>query len=79
VSSDAYGVAQALYGSCLARSDDRLDMLDTLLAGASDEQSLQITQQEKKWLGLMIQKARNGDWKSAASEARRMMENQVEY
>ncbi|QEG23744.1 hypothetical protein [Mariniblastus fucicola] len=82
VSPDAYEVSKALYGACLAESDERLEAIDVRLSAGSDvdpESSLAVSETERRWLESMISTARNGDWKSAARSARRMMEDQVKY
>ena len=79
VSQDAYQVAQALYGCCLAKSEAHLDAVESMLeSGGSDAQPLQISAEERKWLTAMIATARGGGWESAAKSARRMMEDQVQ-
>jgi len=77
VSPDAYEVAKALYGTCLSESDQRLEMVSSLLD--DDEDSLEVTARERDWLESMIEKAKDGNWKSAAKSARRMMEDQVAH
>lgn len=79
VSGDAYEVAKALYGTCLAEDEDRLERVTVLLEEQNDEDTerLAITPKERRWLESMIDTARKGDWKSAARSARRMMEDQV--
>ncbi len=79
VSGDAYEVAKALYSSCLSKSDERLDLVVELLEGEGDNEPLEITDRERRWLDSMIQKARSGDWETAANSARQMMEDQVEH
>jgi hypothetical protein len=81
VSADAYEIAKALYGTCLAESDERLNRVALLLDepdDAPDSEPLEITEKERRWLNSILKQAREGDWKSAASSARRMMEDQVE-
>jgi hypothetical protein len=80
VSQDAYQVAQALYGCCLAKSERHLDAVEAMLeSDGSGDQPLQISAEERKWLDAMIATARDGRWESAAKSARRMMENQVQH
>ena len=78
VSPDAYQVAQALYSSCLAKSEVRLEAVEATIDGASDE-PLEITEKEQRWLMEIIADAKAGSWQSAAADARQMMEDQVEY
>ena len=46
---------------------------------ADREDTPGVSENERRWLESMIRTARDGDWKSAANSARRMMEDQVEY
>jgi len=78
VSSEAYEVSKALYGACLAKDGDRLNAVEALL-DEDAENSLTVSDTERRWLESMINTARDGDWKSAADASRRMMEDQVEY
>ena len=78
VSPDAYRIAQALYSSCLAKSEVRLEAVEATIDGASDE-PLEITEKEQRWLMEIIADAKAGNWQSAAADARQMMEDQVEY
>ena len=80
VSPRAYEVSTALYGACLAKSDARLESIENLLDEDADrEDTPGVSENERRWLESMIRTARDGDWKSAANSARRMMEDQVEY
>ena len=79
VSPDAYRVAQALYGCCLAKSEPRLELVESLLEAVDDPQALEITTQERQWLAAMVAQAKEGDWQMAAKAARRMLENQVQH
>ena len=78
VSPDAYQVAHALYSSCLAKSEVRLEALESTINDAA-EQPLEITAKEQRWLKEIIADAKAGNWQSAAANARQMMEDQVEY
>ena len=78
VSPDAYQVAQALYSSCLAKSEVRLEAVESTINDAGDP-SLEITAKEQRWLKAIIADAKAGNWQSAAADARQMMEDQVEY
>lgn len=77
VSPDAYEVSKALYGACLAKSDARLDAVEALFDDDSD-QAVELNDKERRWLESMIATAKEGNWESAATSARRMMEDQVE-
>ena len=78
VSPGAYEFSKAIIGACQAKSDDRVKAVEGLLAEDSDV-VVKISNTERGWLESMISKAKDGDWKSAANSARRMMEDQVEY
>ena len=78
VSPDAYRIAQALYSSCLAKSEARLEAVEAAFNDSS-EQPLEITEKEQRWLMEIIADAKAGNWQSAAADARQMMEDQVEY
>ena len=78
VSPDAYQVAQALYSSCLAKSEVRLEAVESTINDAGDP-PLEITAKEQRWLKAIIADAKAGNWQSAAADARQMMEDQVEY
>ena len=78
VSPDAYQVAQALYSSCLAKSEVRLEAVESTINDAGDP-PLEITAKEQRWLKAIIADAKAGNWQSAAAAARQMMEDQVEY
>ena len=78
VSPDAYQVAQALYSSCLAKSEVRLAAVESTVNDSS-EQLLEITAREQRWLKAIIADAKAGNWQSAATDARQMMEEQVQY
>lgn len=77
VSPDAYAVATSLYGACLSKSEDRLSAIEKILNGDA-AQKIEISTEEYEWLTDIVSTARNGNWKSASSSARQMMEDQVE-
>ena len=79
VSPKTYELSKALYGACLAKSDERIEKVDLILSAESARGGVEITRQEKAWLNRIIRKARNGKWEAAAKSSRRMMEDQVEY
>lgn len=78
VSPKAYQLAKALYSTCKAQDERRLDKVEAILNEEETLSENQVTAREKRWLSRIIQKARNGNWESAAKAARRMMEDQVE-
>jgi len=77
VSPQTYEVAKALYSACLTKSEPRLVKLETMLRDNSDSTNA-IPPNQRDWLTDILDTAKQGDWESAASEARRMMEDQVE-
>lgn len=82
VSPDAYEAAKAIYGACMSESGERLRLVTSLVDGDSEDDSirkLEISDTERQWLQLMIEKAEGGDWKVAAAQARQMMKDQVDF
>jgi hypothetical protein len=84
VSSRAYEFSKAIYGACLSQSEARLAKVEKMLdedAGQVAEGTASVEQvvslRERQWLESMIQLARDGQWKSAAKQCRRMMNDQV--
>ena len=78
VGPDAYAVAKAVYGACLAEDDERLGKAVELVKQANTpDSSIKLTDQEKNWLNSIIQKAQNGKWQVAANMARQLMKDQV--
>ena len=64
----------ALYSACQSKNDERLNRIENLLSEASE-----MPENERRWVEAIIAQARNNDWKAAANDARRMMEDQVKY
>lgn len=73
-----YDMATAVYGACLSKSKPRLEKLQQMLDENSEATS-EMPARERDWIQQMIRKAQNGKWESAASNAKRMMQDQVEY
>lgn len=71
-----YDFAKAVYSACLKQDSDHLDQVSKLLS-ASEAEALPVN--EKRWIETMIEKARTGNWGSAAADARRMLEDQAVY
>ena len=76
VSKSTYEFAKALYSACLRKNVEHLDRVEQLVNEASDDD---ISIPERSWLGNIIGKARDGDWNSAAEDAKRIMTDQVKY
>lgn len=75
VSREAYEFSKAIYGACLAQSEQRLDKVQQLL---DDPSHAELPSHERKWLETIIADARAENWKTASKKARRMMENQAQ-
>lgn len=73
VSSETYEFSKALYSACLNKNKDHLNKAEEMVS------SSELTAHERKWLVAIIKKAQEGNWESASNDARRMMEDQVEY
>ena len=75
VSHQTYEFSKAIYGACLAKSEQRLDKIEELL---DDPSNAELPSHERKWLETIIADARAENWKTASKKARRMMENQAQ-
>lgn len=78
VSRESYDMATAIYGACLAKSEPRVEKVEQLILASDGSANDPMTKQERQWLIGIIQKAKNGNWDSAANSARRIMEDQIE-
>lgn len=75
ISDDAYDLALASYGACLAKSEQRIQQIQIIL---DDPESLEnLTAQEHRWFRDLISKTRSNQWNRAATIAKRMMKDQV--
>ena len=77
ISENAYQLATATYGACLAESIDRLERVESLLD--DDVFTSRMSGKEVRWFKSIFKKARNDDWTRAAQLAKRMMKDQVVY
>jgi len=77
VSERTYEISKALYSACNRQSVEHLAKIEKAISNAS--KSEEISAQESKWLNQIIKTARDGDWKSATAESRKLMEDQIEY
>lgn len=74
VSRQAYDFSKAIYGACLAKSEQRLETIDKMLeASVADG----LPSHEHAWLKAMINTARTKDWEAAAKKAKDMMKHQA--
>lgn len=76
VSPMTYEYSKALYSACLNRNEEHLGKVEGLLATNEAEG---LPANERKWIDAIIAEARDGQWETAATKARRMMEDQVQY
>ena len=74
VSSEAYQYSTALYSACLSKNRQHLNKIETMLSSSEN-----VSQNERRWLEEIIALAQSDDWTSASKDARRMMEDQVDY
>ncbi len=75
VSPRAYEISQALYSVCNQKSAERLPVVEELIEKSLADGSL--AEREGKWLNEIVAAGENGDWESAAREARRIMADQA--
>ena len=75
VSQKTYEISKALYAACNLKSEERLTKVSAVIDDAIADGSLD--EREGGWLRDIIATARSGDWEPAASEARRIMADQV--
>jgi len=76
VSGTTYQAATALYGASMAKSSERIDAVSEFLDEQSSEE---VSQSEMDLLNRIVDLGRSGEWKKAASTARRIMEDQIEH
>lgn len=77
VSRETYDVATAIYSACLSKSEPRIEKIEQMMLERDETVEDPMTDQERRWLDSIIQKARNGYWESAAKDARQIMEDQT--
>jgi hypothetical protein len=77
VSDKAYEIATALYSVCNRQDTAKLQEIENLLASAQSDSSLSHV--ETGILQEILQTARAGDWESATSKSRALLEDQVKY
>jgi hypothetical protein len=75
VSENAYQLATATCGACLAKSVDRLEWVEPLLADEDFASTMSV--KEVRWFNSIFNNAPNDDWTRAAQSASQMMEDQV--
>ncbi len=76
VSPRTYEFSGALYSACLKKNEEQVAIVAEMLKETDDKI---VSRKERKWLRDIISTAENGNWQTAASRARRMMEDQVDY
>ena len=76
VSPKAYQISSALYSVCNRKDESRLGSVEQLIADAATAEELSSS--EHDWLLAIVEAGRGGNWDSAAKDARRMMEEQIQ-
>lgn len=77
ISKNAYQLATATYGACMAKSPDRIERVDALL---NDESFIAgMSKKEIGWFRDILADANRQNWDDAAKQAKLMIEEQVEY
>ena len=76
VSPLGYDYAMALYSICNRKSSEELAPLRAQIEQSRSQQEL--SEKHALWLTDIIDDAEGGDWESARSDARRLMEDQVQ-
>lgn len=71
-----YQFATAIYGACLAKSTSRIETVEHLLQ-ADCEGEDPIIEVERRWLMEIMDQAKNDQWDSAATKAKKMMNDQL--
>jgi hypothetical protein len=77
VGEKAYEISTALYSVCNRQDATKLAGIESLLASAQSDANLSPA--EAEILHEILRTAQAGDWKSATSESRALMEDQVKY
>lgn len=75
LSPKGYEYAKAMYNIASREADAQLDPFCEKLNAARDKGELSA--EEADWLLKIADKARQGNWKSAANKARKLMQEQV--
>lgn len=75
VSPRTYEISKALYSACNRHSAEHLDKACEALESAAEAE--EISESEKTWLMAIVDQARDGEWDSAALEARTILEDQI--
>lgn len=75
ISHTGYDYAMALYSACNGKSTAKVQQISTMIDEA--ESAGELTLQEKAWLQGIARQALDGDWNSANSAVRRLMEEQT--
>ena len=75
VSPKAYDITKALYSVCNLKREGDLDKVtDTISKAAANSK---LSEDESEWLLAIVEKARNGEWETAAQEAHSILKDQV--
>jgi hypothetical protein len=77
VSDRAYEISTALYSVCNRQDAAQLAGIESLLDSVQSKAN--VSPAEAEILHEILRTAQAGDWKSATSESRALMEDQVKY
>ncbi|NQV27353.1 MAG: hypothetical protein HQ518_23645 [Rhodopirellula sp.] len=75
VSPKTYEISKALYSMCSLKREQDLARVTDVISQARDAQEL--SDSESAWLMAIVGQAQKGKWQSAASEARKILEDQT--
>lgn len=76
VSPQTYQYSKALYSACLSKNEAHLEKIQEMLQST---QAQAMPDAERKWIEAIAAQAAQGQWDSAAKQAKRMMTDQVKY
>ena len=76
VSPKAYQISKALYSVCnMKREGDLNKVMDAISKATADSE---LNDDEAEWLLAIVEKARTGEWDSAAQDARSILKDQID-
>ena len=75
VSPQTYALSKALLTACNLKREEQLIKVDKMIE--SHLQNGEISASEAKWLQAISKQGHQGEWETAAAEARQLMKDQV--
>lgn len=75
VSPKTYEISKTLYSVCSLKQEQNLTRVADVISQACDAQ--EVSASECAWLMDIVEQAQNGQWESATSEVRRILEDQT--